>query len=223
MSYHPFAVTIFALVTLSPAFAADEAATSKDEKVYYYLGTRLGQSLLPLDLNEQQAEMVARGMQDTVNGNAEKLDDAVYGPRLNEIAAARPRSRSAAEREEAQRYLQAMAAEEGAVTTASGLVFRELEAGTGASPSADSMVKTHYHGTLRDGSVFDSSVNRGQPLEISLDSVIPCWSEGLAMMKEGGKAKLTCPSDLAYGDRGSGAIPGGAALTFQVELIEVVN
>ena len=100
----------------------------------------------------------------------------------------------------------------------------ETKAGTGKQPTAASTVKAHYHGTLRDGSVFDSSVERGQPLEIGLNQVIPCWTEGIAMMKEGGKARLTCPSSIAYGERGSpGGIPPNAALTFEVELIEVVN
>ena len=97
-----------------------------------------------------------------------------------------------------------------------------VQAGDGAQPTATSQVKAHYKGTLRDGTVFDSSYERGQPLEIGLNQVIPCWTEGIAMMKEGGKAKLTCPSDIAYGPRGQGGIPPNAVLTFEVELIEVM-
>jgi hypothetical protein len=89
--------------------------------------------------------------------------------------------------------------------------------------AADSTVKAHYHGTLRDGSVFDSSVDRGEPFTSSLARVIPCWREAIPTIKEGGKSKITCPAEVAYGERGSGAIPGGAALTFEVELIEVVE
>jgi len=95
--------------------------------------------------------------------------------------------------------------------------------GTGDSPTPASTVKAHYHGTLRDGTVFDSSVDRGEPFTSTLNKVIPCWGEAIPTMKEGGKSKITCPSNLAYGDRGAGAIPPGAALTFEVELIEVVN
>ncbi len=120
-------------------------------------------------------------------------------------------------------YLAAMAAEEGAVTTGSGLVFRELVAGTGESPTVNDTVRAHYHGTLPDGTVFDSSVDRGQPLVISLGRVIRCWQEGIPMLRTGGKAKLTCPADIAYGSRGAGGvIPPGATLTFEVELLEVV-
>ena len=120
-------------------------------------------------------------------------------------------------------YLAAMAAEDGAVTTASGLVYRELTAGSGASPTVRSVVKAHYHGTLADGSVFDSSVQRGEPLVIPLNRVIQCWQEGIPMMKVGGKSKLTCPASIAYGDRAAGSIPPGSTLTFEVELLEILR
>ena len=114
---------------------------------------------------------------------------------------------------------------EGVITTATGLQYQVLQKGRGErSPSASDTVKVHYHGTLRDGTVFDSSVQRGTPAEFPLNRVIPCWTEGVAMMKPGGKAKLICPSEIAYGDRGQPpVIPGGAALVFDVELIEVVG
>jgi FKBP-type peptidyl-prolyl cis-trans isomerase FkpA len=102
-------------------------------------------------------------------------------------------------------------------------VYVEVQAGTGAQPVATSAVTAHYKGTLRDGTVFDSSYDRGSPLKIPLNRVIPCWTEGIAMMKAGGKSKLTCPSNIAYGEMGSGSIPPGAALTFEVELIEVAE
>ena len=108
------------------------------------------------------------------------------------------------------------------VKTSSGLVYEELVAGTGRSPTINDVVRAHYHGTLADGLVFDSSVERGQPLELPLRRVIPCWQEGIPMMKEGGKARLTCPPGIAYGDRAVGSIPAGSTLTFDVELIEVL-
>jgi FKBP-type peptidyl-prolyl cis-trans isomerase FkpA len=117
--------------------------------------------------------------------------------------------------------MKAMASEEGARTTASGLVFREIAAGRGAAPTAESRVKVHYTGTLRDGKVFDSSRARNQPLETRLDRVIACWKEAIPMMRVGGTARITCPAELAYGTRGNRGIPGGAALTFEVELLDV--
>jgi FKBP-type peptidyl-prolyl cis-trans isomerase FkpA len=109
-----------------------------------------------------------------------------------------------------------------AQTLPSGLVYQSLKDGTGASPKATDTVRVHYHGTLADGKVFDSSVQRGQPAEFPLNRVIPCWTEGVAMMKVGGKAKLTCPPQIAYGARGAGGvIPPNATLTFEVELLAI--
>lgn len=118
--------------------------------------------------------------------------------------------------------LQAAAKEPGAVTTASGLVYRSLADGTGASPSANDRVKVHYRGTFPDGREFDSSHKRGTPIEFPLNGVIPCWTEGVQKMKIGGKAKLTCPASIAYGSRGAGGvIPPNATLLFEVELLGI--
>ncbi len=109
-----------------------------------------------------------------------------------------------------------------ATTTGSGLIYQSLTTGTGPSPKASDTVRVHYHGTLADGKVFDSSVQRGQPAEFPLNRVIPCWTEGVQMMKVGGKAKLTCPPQIAYGARGAaGVIPPNATLTFEVELLGI--
>ena len=106
--------------------------------------------------------------------------------------------------------------------TASGLIYTELKAGSGPSPTATDTVKVNYRGTLADGTEFDSSYKRGQPAEFPLNRVIPCWTEGVQKMKVGGKAKLVCPPSIAYGDRGAGqAVPPGATLTFEVELLEI--
>ena len=107
-------------------------------------------------------------------------------------------------------------------TTSSGLGIEMLKEGTGAQPKATDTVQVHYHGTFEDGKVFDSSVERGQPARFPLNRVIPCWTEGLQLMKVGGKARLTCPAKIAYGERGSpGRIPGGATLIFEVELLGI--
>ncbi len=113
---------------------------------------------------------------------------------------------------------------EGAERSASGLVYREVEAGSGESPTKKNTVRVHYHGTLRDGTVFDSSVDRGTPFVTKLTRVIPCWTEGVQKMRVGGKARLVCPSKIAYRDRGSPPhIKPGATIAFDVELIEIVK
>src|ERR1700680_5025944 len=119
-------------------------------------------------------------------------------------------------------YLDKAAAEPGATRTASGLVYRELKAGTGASPKPSDVVKVHYRGTLVNGTEFDSSYKRNQPAEFPLTGVIPCWTEGVQKMKVGGKSQLVCPSSIAYGDAGSPpVIPGGATLIFEIELLGI--
>jgi len=124
-----------------------------------------------------------------------------------------------------QSDLAAKAAKEpGAQVTPSGLVFRSLKEGTGASPQASDKVRVHYRGTFADGKEFDSSYSRGQPAEFPLDRVIKCWTEGVQLIKVGGKAKLTCPAAIAYGERGAGSvIPPGATLQFEVELLGIAS
>ena len=116
----------------------------------------------------------------------------------------------------------AAAKEAGAVVTPSGLVYRALKEGTGASPTAADSVKVHYRGTFPDGREFDSSYKRNEPIDFPLRGVIPCWTEGVQKMKVGGKAKLTCPAAIAYGARGAGGvIPPNATLLFEVELLAI--
>lgn len=113
--------------------------------------------------------------------------------------------------------------EPGATVLPAGLIYKELSAGSGASPSASDKVKVHYKGWLENGSVFDSSYDRGEPAEFPLNGVIPCWTEGVQRMRTGGKARLTCPPTLAYGERGAGSIPPNATLIFEVELLDILR
>ena len=118
----------------------------------------------------------------------------------------------------------AAAKEAGAKVLPSGLVFRSLQDGTGANPSSIDKVKVHYRGTLPDGKEFDSSYKRNEAIEFPLNRVIPCWTEGVQLMKVGGKAKLTCPPEIAYGTRGAGGvIPPNATLHFEIELLGIAS
>lgn len=127
------------------------------------------------------------------------------------------------EKQNGQAYLDKAAAQPGAKRTASGLLYLLIKEGAGASPTAADRVKVHYTGKLIDGTVFDSSVRRGQPATFGLNQIIACWQEGLQLMKAGGKARIVSPSNLAYGDSGAPPdIPPGATLDFEIELLEVL-
>ena len=121
-------------------------------------------------------------------------------------------------------FLDKAAAEPGATKTASGLVYRELRPGSGPSPRVSDVVTVNYRGTLTDGTEFDSSYKGNQPAQFPLNQVIPCWTEGVQRMKVGGKSRLVCPSDIAYGERGRPpTIPGGATLIFEIELLGIAH
>jgi FKBP-type peptidyl-prolyl cis-trans isomerase FkpA len=199
----------------------DDEFKTEEEKTFYYMGSMIGANLMQMNLTDDELASVLRGMRDSAKGTAIKLDAQIYQAKLQELGQQRMAAVAEEEKVASSAYVEKMAAKEGAIMTDSGLVFREVVAGTGETPTADSVVKAHYHGTLRDGTVFDSSVERGQPFTAPLSGVIPCWQEAMVMMKEGGKSEVTCPANLAYGDRVTGKIPAGAALTFEVELIAV--
>jgi FKBP-type peptidyl-prolyl cis-trans isomerase len=163
------------------------------------------------------------------------VDPQAYLGKLKDLAQKRSAATNAKEEERAKKdsgpekakaklFLDKMSKEKGCVKTDSGLLFFSEKEGTGASPKPTDMVKVNYAGTLESGLEFDSSYKRGQPAEFPLNGVVPCWTEALQKMKVGGKAKIVCPSELAYGDRGSPpVIPGGAALVFEVELLDIVK
>jgi len=193
-----------------------------DQKVIYGLGVLLAQRLESFGLNESELVIFEDGLRDGVLGRPKKVDIATLDAQLQAFASARRAAAADAERKASASYLEQAAAEPGATKAPAGYVLRTLTEGTGASPGATDTVTVHYHGTLRDGTVFDSSVERGTPASFPLDRVIPCWTQALQQMKVGGKYKLTCPSEIAYGDRGSMPnIKPGATLTFEVELLDV--
>lgn len=203
--------------------AETSATTDEESKTLYALGLALAQGLAQFNLSEEELETVQQGLADGVLGADPEVDVQEYMMQIQQLAQERAQAASEAERQAGEGFLEQAAAEEGAVKTESGMVYRILEEGSGASPAATDQVQVHYRGTLRDGEVFDSSYDRGEPATFALNRVIPCWTEGLQQVKEGGKAKLVCPPDLAYGDNPQGPIPPGSTLTFEVELIDVVD
>ncbi len=205
----------------STAQAPQAAPQTDEEKTLYVLGVALGRNIQPFALTANEVELVAQGLRDSVLGNDLKAPIDVYGPRLQALAEQRSTAAANAEKEASAAWVAEQAGQPGAQRSASGVVFIPIREGTGANPTAASTVRVHYHGTLRDGSVFDSSVERNEPISFPLSGVIPCWTEGVQKIKVGGKAKLICPAETAYGDGGSGEIPGGAALAFEVELLGI--
>jgi FKBP-type peptidyl-prolyl cis-trans isomerase FkpA len=179
-------------------------------------------SLREFDLSAAELDLITRAIADAKAGKpAVELDE--WGPRIEALSDARGARVTTREKEASAAYLAKAAAEAGAVRTESGIVYIETAAGSGASPTAADGVKVHYRGTLINGKEFDSSYARNEPAEFPLGGVIRCWTEGVQRMKVGGKARLVCPSDLAYGDRGNSDIPGGAALIFEIELLDIVT
>jgi FKBP-type peptidyl-prolyl cis-trans isomerase FkpA len=208
--------------TQKPAAPAAGAAMTDEQKTLYAIGLVMSRSLRQFDLSAAELEIVKRGLTDATAGKPTvELDE--WGPRIQPLANARAERITAREKVESAAYLTKAATQVGAVKTDSGIVYTETQAGAGASPTASDRVKVHYRGTLINGTEFDSSYARNEPAEFPLGGVIKCWTEGVQRMKVGGKARLVCPSDLAYGDGGNQAIPGGAALIFEIELLEIVS
>lgn len=206
----------------APAGAEAELKTD-DEQTLYIIGASVARTLTTFYLSEAELSIFIRGLEDALLERELVVDIPEAGDRVQAFHSKRVAAAAAEEKANAESFLERQAALEGATRTDSGLIITELRAGSGESPSPTDTVRVHYHGTLRDGTVFDSSVERGdEPREFPLNRVIPCWTEGLGMMKKGGKSRLVCPADIAYGDRGRPPkIPGGAALTFEVELLGI--
>jgi len=210
------------LAGVALAQAADPA--TDEQKTLYALGVAISQSLGDFALSPADLEQVKAGLTDGVLKRPLKVDMQAYRPKLQQLAQARASVVAEREKKAGASFLARAAAEPGTRKTASGALVTTVKEGTGPSPKATDTVKVHYHGTLIDGTVFDSSVQRGQPATFPLNGVIKCWTEGLQEMKVGGKSRLVCPPSTAYGDRGSPpAIKPGATLVFEVELLEIVK
>lgn len=218
------AVAAVSLALAAPPPARAQALKTEEEKTLYALGLMAARSFEDFNLSAQELELVKRGLSDSLSGKKTQVEIADYEQKVQEFARKRLVAAADVRKEKQKSIADAAAREKGAVKTASGLVYVPLKEGGGGSPVATDVVRVHYEGKLTDGKVFDSSLRRGQPAEFPLNGVIPCWTEGLQKMKVGGKAKLVCPSSLAYGDSGRPpAIPGGATLIFEVELLDIVK
>jgi len=214
---------IVALLALcaAPLQAAEKPLTD-EQKTLYVVGTSVARSLSVFNLTPAEFEVVLLGLNDTRAGKKPDFDITAYNQKMQDLARARRKALGEKQAAGGKEYLEKASQEKNAVKTASGMVYIPVSEGKGDSPKATDTVKVNYRGTLIDGSEFDSSYKRGNPLEFKLNAVISCWTEGVQKMKPGGKARLICPPNLAYGDNGAGdKILPGSTLAFEVELVGV--
>ncbi|MBW2314169.1 MAG: FKBP-type peptidyl-prolyl cis-trans isomerase [Deltaproteobacteria bacterium] len=220
-------LVLLALTGCPAQQGADTAAVapeSEEDKAFYTLGFFVMSRASEFELDEREKGLVLSGARDALEGEDAVVDTEVYQQRLAAIFRERQSRGADGEKLDSQKWVNTFAEKSGAVKTPSGLVFIETSAGEGSRPAATDTVRVHYHGTMRDGTIFDSSVDRGTPAVFPLNRVIPCWTEALQRMSVGGKAEVVCPSSIAYGDRGAPPkIQPGSALHFDVELIEIVE
>ncbi len=200
--------------------------TTQEQQASYGIGRQMGDQLANAPFEGFESEAALAGFSDAIGGVASQVDPAL----INEAFQVIQGRLQAAEAEQAktmaadgEAYLAENAKRDEITVTASGLQYEILTEGNGDKPTASDTVRTHYHGTLIDGTVFDSSVDRGQPAEFPVNGVIAGWTEALQLMPKGSKWRLHIPYSLAYGERGAGgAIGPYAALVFDVELLEIL-
>lgn len=199
------------------------------DKVSYALGLGIGRQLMQMGADSLNIDDFAQAIKDILAGSEPKVGDAEAQTIVREFFDQQEKKQRAAaaerfkaNKEAGEKWLAENAKKDGVAVTASGLQYQVLREGTGRSPKATDTVKCHYEGLLTDGTVFDSSIQRGEPAEFPLNGVIAGWTEGLQLMKEGAKYRFFIPQQLGYGEHGAGqAIPPFSALIFDVELIEV--
>jgi len=214
--------TVLILATAVNARADELKLETEEQKTLYALGLTIHRSLSPFNLSPSELKLVEAGLADGSLHRTPTVDLETYGPKIKQLQEARAAAVAAAEKKTSQAFVDKAAQETGATKTASGLVMIPVTPGTGASPKATDTVTVNYEGRLTDGTVFDSSVQRGGPATVPLNGVIKCWTEALQLVKVGGKSRLVCPADLAYGDQGwPPLIKPGATLVFEVELLRI--
>ena len=214
---------VLSIVISTNCHGAEETPDLEGD-IGYFFGFSFGNMLKEGGNNEVDLEKLLQGMNDSLSDKQPQLTQEQQEAIIAEIQKRRTElqdKQKVALMAVGTKYLEDNAKLEGIKQTASGLQYKVIQAGTGKSPTAENTVKVHYEGSLTNGTVFDSSIQRGSPVEFGLGQVIPGWTEGLQLMKEGGKTRFFIPSELAYGAAGSRNIPPNAVLVFDVELIEV--
>jgi FKBP-type peptidyl-prolyl cis-trans isomerase FkpA len=205
-----------------PNTMPDDPTKVEDLETFYAVGLTMSRQLSDFNLTRGELELVKQGLTHGVTGKGPDVNLDKFTDKINELARERRKAQGLKLAGMNKEFLEKTAKEKGAHKTNSGLVYLPLKNGSGASPKSTDTVKVNYLGTFPDGKEFDSSYKRGEPFEFKMDGVIKCWNEGLQKMKPGGKAKLVCPPEIAYGENGAGnLILPYATLVFEVELLEV--
>lgn len=213
------AVTLIALSAVSCSKGKDPK--TEEEKTFYSIGTMFGSRLTQLAMSDAEIDSLAAGLRDSAKGDKQKVDPMAYQQKIQDMFKARMEKQAVDVKKKGAEFLEKFV-KEGATKTASGIAYKHLKVGTGATPKETDIVKVHYHGTLTDGTVFDSSRERGKEVSFPLNRVIKGWTEGVQLMKVGGLTKFVIPSELAYGDAGAPPkIRGGETLVFEVELLGI--
>jgi FKBP-type peptidyl-prolyl cis-trans isomerase len=204
--------------------ASTAGAMTEDQKTLYALGILMSRGLENFQFSDAEFNIVRAGLSDSFHKRPQITDAESYTPKLQALQRDRIAVLAQQEKASGQAYLENAAKTAGATRTASGLLFVPVSEGAGAAPTRADRVRVDYEGKLIDGTVFDSSIKRGQPAVFNVGGVIPCWSEALMLMKVGGKSHVICPAELAYGDRGAPPkIRPGATLVFDISLLEIVS
>jgi FKBP-type peptidyl-prolyl cis-trans isomerase FkpA len=195
---------------------------TEEEKTFYSIGTMFGSRLTQLSMSDAEIDALTAGLRDAAKNEKQKVDPMAYQQKIQDMFKSRMEKQAVDIKKKGNEFIDNFVKSEGATKTASGLAYKTIKEGSGPTPKETDVVKVHYHGTLTDGTVFDSSVERKQEVSFPLNRVIRGWTEGLQLMKVGGKTKFVIPSELAYGDAGAPPkIAGGATLVFEVELLGI--
>jgi FKBP-type peptidyl-prolyl cis-trans isomerase FkpA len=223
--YVTLSLCIASMISCTRGSGSDASAPPKleteDQKTLYALGLLLGRNVKTFALTPEELSIVKAGLTDSATDAKPQVELETYGPKVNELAQKRAAAGADDAKKKGQEFADNVAKQKDVTKTASGIVIRTITPGTGPSPTPSDVVKVQYEGKLIDGTVFDSSIQRGEPAEFPLNGVVPCWTEALQTMKKGGKAQVVCPSSAAYGDRGAPPdIPPGATLSFEIELLD---
>ena len=221
-------VALFIVMLAVPAFAASDPSTEED-KALYAMGVFLANQIPLLNLTAEEFKFVQQGFVDKATGEKIIAEPFAYQQQMDNVLQAKRKravdkeiANADKEKAKSKEYLENAAKEKGAQKTNSGLIYVPITVGTGKQPKSTDVVLVNFTGSLIDGKEFENTAKYGKPVPIPLNQFIKCWSEGVTKMKVGGKAKLVCPSSVAFGDVGiTPTVPGGATVVYEVELLDV--